>query len=198
MRLSLRSVLVAVVALGLASCSDSPSAPANSTVTSWPAPGESLNSAQPLLSNALTRRKALAADVVFTARVDSAGGTFKVPGAGLVVMVPAGAVAAPMTITATAVAGRAVAFEFEPHGTTFAKPLRLTLDLHGTNWGGLPLVDFRAVYFAERSQIDPVQAVIGVNEVLPVAIDTLRQEVTFDVYHFSGYGVSTGRRGPNN
>lgn len=193
MRQTLRSLLAAVVALGLASCTDAPSAPATSSAARWPAAGESLLGVDLGLATALTRTSALPADVVVKVRVDAAGGAFSVPGTGLRVVVPAGAVPGPTDITATALAGRAVAYEFEPHGITFAQPLQFTQELRGTNWLGLPLLDFRAVYFADRSQVDASKALIGIDEVLPLSVDVLRQQVRFDVRHFSGYGVSTGR-----
>lgn len=185
----LPSILAAAALLGaLAGCADAPSAP---TAPAPDAPGAALLGLN--LTPALRRSVPLAADLTARARIGSEGGTLAIPGAGLRVVVPAGAVAAPTDFAVTAIAGSAVAYEFQPHGLRFARPLRVTQELRGTDWIGLPLLSFRAVYFEQREQVDPVAALIDVDEVLPLSLDLLRLRVGFDVEHFSGYGISTGR-----
>lgn len=182
-------LLAAVALLGaIAGCADAPSAPvAEPTV----APQASLLALN--LTPALRRSAPLERDLVARARIGSEGGTIAIPGAGIRVVIPAGAVAAPTDFAVTAIAGNAVAYDFQPHGVRFARPLRVTQELRGTDWIGLPILNFRAVYFAEREQVDPVKALIQVDEVLPLSLDLLRLRVGFDVEHFSGYGISTGR-----
>ena len=126
-------------------------------------------------------------------RIGSEGGSFAIPEAGLRVVVPRGAVTVSTDFSATAIAGRAVAYEFEPHGTAFARPLQVTQELRGTAWVGLPLLNFRAAYFKEREQLDPLTSLLQADELLPLSVDLLRLQLRFNVEHFSGYAVSTGR-----
>ena len=186
------ATLAAALMIGaLTSCADAPTGVAPATAaTSADLLGLGGVS---LTTTALERTKVLPSDVTVRAVIDGRGGTLAIPEAGLRVVVPAGAVSGPVEFTATAIAGRAVAYEFAPHGIAFAKPLQVTQELRGTNWIGLPLLDFRAVYFEDRSQVDPLKALIQVDEVLPLSIDLLRLQARFRVDHFSGYGVSTGR-----
>ena len=200
------AALLGALMLGtLASCSDAPtgapSAPIESTSVSGNSDLLGLGSDDgllgvgglSLLTTALERSKALPSDITVRAVIDGRGGTLAIPEAGLRVVVPAGAVSVPTTFTATAIAGRAVAYEFTPHGARFARPLRVTQELRGTNWIGLPLLNFRAAYFKDRDQVDPLRALIQVDELLPLSVDLLRLQLKFEVEHFSGYGVSTGR-----
>ena len=106
---------------------------------------------------------------------------------------PAGAVAVPTDFSATAVHGRAVAYEFQPHGVRFAKPLVLTQELRGTEWFGVPLLNFRAGYFSDRTKLDTENALVQLDEILPLSLDLLRLQARFNVQHFSGYVISTGR-----
>lgn len=124
--------------------------------------------------------------------IGSDGGTISVPGAGLTVSVPAGAVAYPMTFTVTALAGRPVAYEFAPHGTTFAKPLTMTQDLRVSYLtpDALQYVHFHAGYFSSTSNLidQLLRAVVG--ELLPASADPNDMVVRFNVSHFSGYLVA--------
>jgi len=52
--------------------------------------------------------------------------------------IPAGALAQPVTITASQVAGAAPQVEFQPHGLQFARPARLTLDYSHCRVPGWP------------------------------------------------------------
>ena len=64
-----------------------------------------------------------------------------------------------MTFTITAYAGNVVAYDFQPHGATFLKPLTAVQQLGHTNWKslGLParlLPEQEGDYFADASQIE--------------------------------------------
>lgn len=205
----LTAVLVAALMLGsLASCAESPTgvpaAPPPSAnngllddvlggVTGGVTGGVLGLGGVSLTTTALERSRPLSRDITVRETIDSRGGTIAIPEAGLRVVVPAGAVDRPTEFTATAIAGRAVAYEFAPHGARFARDLRVTQELRGTNWIGLPLLNFRAAYFKDRDQVDPLRALIQVDELLPLSVDLLRLQLKFEVEHFSGYGVSTGR-----
>jgi hypothetical protein len=123
-----------------------------------------------------------------------AGGELRVPETGLRVTIPAGAIAKDtMTITVTALPGRLVAYEFEPHGTQFAKPLTFSQDLGATSWVlSLLKPTLGGGYFKNASQLNTQTGVSQINEELAARLEVGR--VSFDISHFSGYMVSTGRQ----
>ena len=140
----------------------------------------------------LQRDVALAAPITVTKVIGAEGGRLVVPGTGLTVDFPAGALAAPTPITVTALPGRGVAYEFGPHGITFAKPVTLRQDLEPTvvtrwsaNW-----VELKGGYF--KSQDDLLTRLLRavVSELLPATTDAWNMEVRFDIRHFSGYLVA--------
>jgi hypothetical protein len=182
---------LAVLTVGAASgCGDAPTAPA--------APAPQPEARQALLglvalTPVLQRRQPLPANITVKARIGAEGGVIAIPEAGLRVVVPRGAVSAPVEFTATALAGRAVAYEFAPHGITFANKLVVTQELRGTEWIGLPLLNMRAGYFKDASDLDTQRALVKLTEILPLSVDLLRLQVRFNVSHFSGYVISTGR-----
>ena len=184
--------LLAVLAIGIAGCSDSRStAPTAPTLTEAPRAGLLLGFIS--TSTTLRRTSPLGGDLTVSARIGSEGGVIAIPEAGLRVVVPAGAVAVPTNFSATAVQGRAVAYEFQPHGVVFAKPLVVTQELRGTEWFGIPILNFRAGYFSDRTKLDTEKATVQLDEILPLSLDLLRLQARFNVPHFSGYVISTGR-----
>ncbi len=193
MRKIVASILVAAMLGAVAGCSDAPStAPVAPSAPEASAPQGALLGLI-ALTPVLQRGSALPSDITVKARIGAEGGSFAIPEAGLRIVVPRGAVSEPTDFSATAVAGRAVAYEFEPHGARFARPLQLSQELRGTEWIGLPLLNFRAAYFKDRDQLDPIKSLLKVDEILPLSLDLLRLQLRFNVEHFSGYAVSTGR-----
>ncbi len=140
----------------------------------------------------LQRAVPLTSGISSTKVIGSGGGTLSLPSAGLTVTVPAGAVSYPTVFTVTAVAGRAIAYEFGPHGASFAKPLTLTQDLRVTGLSErlLSYMHFKGGYFGSRSNLinNLVRAVVS--ELLPATTDADEMVVRFDVSHFSGYLVA--------
>src|SRR5690606_22715171 len=67
----------------------------------------------------LERDTPLARDIVVSRVITQRGGVINVPGAGLRVTIPTGALQRPTRISVRALAGSAVAYTFEPHGTQF-------------------------------------------------------------------------------
>jgi hypothetical protein len=149
-----------------------------------------------VLAAAVTRSRALRSDLTYRFTVvpdDSA--TVAIPGTGLTVAVPAGAVAAPVTITVTAYAGSTLAYDFQPHGTRFLRPLVLRQALATTAYARL--TDPGAVeagYFGNAAQLHPDNTAC-VDEFLPVRVDAAGGTAEWNVEHFSGYILSSGRRG---
>ena len=140
----------------------------------------------------LQRVVPLPSNITVTKVIGSGGGTISVPDAGLTVAVPAGAVSYPTPFTVTALAGRAVAYEFGPHGTKFAKQLTMTQDLRVSYLTpeSLRYMHFQAGYFSTTTNLinNLLRAIVG--ELLPASADSSSMVVRFNVSHFSGYLVA--------
>jgi ZU5 domain-containing protein len=139
----------------------------------------------------VTRVVPLQQNISVSAVIDQAGGTISIPDAGLTLVVPPGAVTSSTNFTATALAGRLAAYEFEPHGTKFAVPLRFTQDLKKLSLLGVvtaPVLD--GAYFTDASRLNQAAGLAAVSEIVPATVDLLRLQVGFPINHFSGYLVS--------
>lgn len=139
----------------------------------------------------LTRNTPLAADITVTQVIGSAGGQLSIPEAGVVVVVPAGAVSANTQFTMTARAGALVAYDFAPHGISFAKPLVLTQSLTGTSATLLNKSLLELGYYADASQLTASGGFLS--ELTAGPVDLLAWTFTANIKHFSGYMVSCGR-----
>ena len=190
---SLRAGLLAIGgALLAAGCTDAPSAPAlQPTATT-----ANLELVSPsVVATGITRDVPLARNLTTTLNVPAAGGNFEVPGTGLRIIVPGGALRGNgIKITVTALAGPMIAYNFEPHGTVFALPLLMSQDVAATSYTRLS--DKGAVevgYFSDNTKLDTAgnQALIG--EFLPASPDWTGKHLRFHVRHFSGYMVASGR-----
>ncbi len=151
----------------------------------------------PAVARALTRKKALTEEITATATIGQEGGSFAIPAAGLSVVVPPGAVAEPTVFAATALAGDMIAYDFAPHGSQFNVPLQVTQDLKETSWTKWKKLDEAPVlevgYFRDRTQLDQQLRTAVIDEFLPTQYQLDKKELRFDVEHFSGYMVSSGR-----
>lgn len=121
------------------------------------------------------------------------GGKIEIEEAGLRVDVPSGAIASTsMVITVTVLPGKSVAYDFQPHGTKFLKPLAFRQDLEGTSWDHS---GFKGIinggYFKDASQLNLLSGLALLDELFPVEIKT--HEARYNINHFSGYMVSSGR-----
>jgi len=129
------------------------------------------------------------------------GGELRLPRAGLKVVIPGNALPSsdPLTITVTAVAGDAVAYEFEPHGIVFAAPLSATQDLAHTTWsdhtGNSTL---EAAYFASGSDLDVSAGTARISEFFATDMVATGKRLHWGIPHFSGYVIVTGRGPVNN
>jgi hypothetical protein len=148
------------------------------------------------VQTALLREAPLAEDVTVSRAIGPAGGTLEIPAAGLRVYVLPGALHRTTTITATALEGDMVAYEFGPHGTRFAVPLILVQSTRGTNAASLPRgTVLQGGYFTGREMLDRGSKRARVAEVLPTFGVALDDAVAFNVWHFSGYLFGWGRGG---
>lgn len=185
-----RFLAVAAAAVGISACGvDRATAP---TVPDAPATGLLSDLLGDVLGEltrkqALTRTAPLARDIAASATIDHRGGTITVPGTGFTLIVPPYAVKEPVKFTVTAVAGRVVAYEFQPHGTTFDVPLIARQDLDGTTYSFLKLKPLVGAYFEDRRHIDQARATALVSEILRGFVLPLTRQFTFPIDHFSGY-----------
>ncbi len=155
--------------------------------------GGATGTAKTVLTQAtgLTRATPLATDITVTQVIGSAGGVLSIPQAGVTVIVPVGAVSAQTQFTMTARAGSLVAYDFAPHGVTFAKPLVLTQSLTGTSATLLNKSLLELGYYADASQLTASGGVVA--ELASGIVDLLGWTFTANIKHFSGYMVSCGR-----
>jgi hypothetical protein len=139
-----------------------------------------------------TRLVPLEQALTASAVIGPAGGTLQLPEAGLRVIVPRNAVATDVTFTVKALPGAMLAYEFGPHGTVFNTPLRVEQDIKGV----LLPADENVVagYFPEQDDLLVDEVVGTINEKLPAQLDVAGAKVRFDVSHFSGYLIATGRQ----
>lgn len=183
-----RAAAVALVALGLVSCSDR-TAPTGTTLAS---PSASRDLLGTLIGvNGVQRTKPLADSITVSAVIGGDGGTLAIPAAGVTVVVPRGALIAPVTITMTARAGSLIAYDFAPHGIVFAKPLRFTQSLQGTNASVLGTTSMQLGYYTDASLLSSTGGLVS--ELLGGTVDLLRWSFSAPIPHFSGYMVACGR-----
>jgi hypothetical protein len=92
-----------------------------------------------------------------------------------------------------------VACDFQPHGVKFLKPLKAVQQLGHTNWKSFnPPAGYyqhwAGAYFADSAQLNLTTGSALVNEFLPGGVTVGGATTTWEIPHFSGYMVSTGRR----
>lgn len=146
----------------------------------------------------LKRLTPLAADVSVSATIGASGGTIVIQAAGGKIDIPKGALSQPTVITMTALAGPNVAYEFQPHGLTFAQPVKLQQTIagtwaqqypvllngmHGSYWGQAQL---------DSAFIDPAKYFALVKEHEIGYPEANASQIKFYLNHFSGYLVSCG------
>ena len=144
-----------------------------------------------ILVPGLQRTSSLPAAITVTQTIGSTGGTLSIPLAGVTVTVPAGALSSPTVITMTARKGSLVAYDFAPHGITFAKPLVFTQKLSGTTASLLNAGNIQLGYYADPSQLNLLGGLVS--ELLGGNVNLLTWTYTGNIKHFSGYMMSSGR-----
>jgi hypothetical protein len=190
-----RLTALAFGVLALVSCgTDQPTAISRPEPSVSGAPSASLlGTLTSLLTvDGLQRTTPLAAPITVSQVIGADGGTLAIPQAGVTVVVPKGALAQPTTITMTARAGSLVAYDFAPHGITFAKPLAFSQQLRGTNATLLSAPFLQLGYYSDPSLLTKVGGLVS--ELLGGTLNTLTWTFTAPIPHFSGYIVTCGRR----
>jgi hypothetical protein len=138
------------VAAGLTSlataCGDGPTAPAAPAAAAPSAYTTGTTAGTAVAVRTLLWNSA-AVQATSSAVIGAAGGTLALPGGGTLV-VPKGAVLSSTTFSATRLPGRIVAYDFQPHGRTFAAPLTVRIPAAGTNLAAVAgTATFRGAYF---------------------------------------------------
>ena len=150
---------------------------------------------------ALTRSAYLAADVSQSAMIGPDGGEIDIDGTGAKIIFPAGALSKRSRITMTVKAGWSVAYEFGPHGVTFAAPVTVQQDLSYTTARTAKAASkVQAGYFQrslDTAFLDPSHSTARVSELRAVTLDRGLNSLVanFYIYHFSGYLMSSGFAG---
>jgi len=146
-----------------------------------------------ILTSVVQRLVPLRQNYVASATIGTAGGTIRIPEAGFTITFPAGAVSAPVTVQATALAGSNVAYRFEPHGLVFAKEPVIAQDLSLTGVvNQLLTAGLEGGYVPDEATLVGGSAVV--TETRPATLDLLRLRMTFSIRHFSAY-AATQRKG---
>jgi hypothetical protein len=180
-------------------CADAPSAPA-APFEPGAAPSRAVSTvyATPVAVKTLQRTTPLARSITASITLNNTGGSLRLTEAGLNVNIPKTALPytdRPITITVTALAGSQVAYEFGPSGTKFKAPLNVTQELTGTTWAGnTGSTMLSAEYFKGTGDLSPSTGTAWSYESLPATVMATGNRLHWDVLHFSGYMVSTGRR----
>jgi hypothetical protein len=196
MRTHLRRLLaIALSAVALTSCgTEHPTALPQLQRAAPTAPAEDLlgSLTSGLVSlNGLQRSKALPAPITVTKSIGVEGGSLSIPEAGVTVVVPSGALSATTKITMTARAGTLVAYDFAPHGITFAKPLVFTQQLKGTDASLLTAPFLKLGNYTDPSLLGKTTALVS--DLLGGVVNTLSWSFTSAIPHFSGWVVCSGR-----
>jgi hypothetical protein len=137
------------------------------------------------------RTTPLAAPITVVKTIGAEGGYLSIPQAGVSVVVPAGALSSPTAITMTARAGSLIAYDFEPHGITFARPLVFTQSLRGTTASLLNVGSLKLAYYSDPSLLGGATALVS--ELISGVGSALTGTFSAPIRHFSGYLVACGR-----
>jgi len=194
----LRSFSVVLAAAVLSSCTDSafrsPTDPADAAVTAAAVSSLKGNNNSLQLS-ALWWDKNLKGGTQVSKTIDASGGVISMPGTGLTIVFPQGAVSAPIKITVTS-DEKYVAYKMEPSGTKFLKDVTVTQLLGFTKLDNSPLRNqIFAAYIADDHlklsgkvpvlEIEPSTTVMSPRTGLPEA-------QIWVIRHFSRYMLASG------
>lgn len=143
------------------------------------------------LISPVTRTLGLSNDVSWSFVAGPNGTVSSNSRAGLTISVPSGALASPTVITVTALAGDAVAYKFEPHGLVFQRPVTFKQNLSSVEYSYRDVLV--GAYFKTDRLVLNENGLAQVSEVLPAQLNSYTKTLTFQIEHFSGYIVASGR-----
>ncbi len=183
--------------------------PPNAAVTATPGASASLlggvlsltrtvvQTVNDLLFPVVQRHQALAQPITVTQTIGTAGGSISIPAAGFTITFARGAVLTPTPITVTADSGKAVSYEFGPHGTQFYAPVTIKQDMSLTTLADNPAAapGIHGGYTANGLQdiinglLARVAEIINATTTIIIGPDGKAHLGTssFIIKHFSGY-----------
>ncbi len=123
--------------------------------------------------------------------IGAGGGSLSIPEAGVTITVPAGALASNTEISITARKGALIAYDFKPHGLTFATPLMFTQQLSGTNATLANISLFQLGYYEDPIALNATGGTMS--EMINGSVNAVTWVFTSTIPHFSGYMMSCGR-----
>lgn len=187
-----RAALIVAFA-SVASCADAPTQPVAAPVDHGQ-PTAILGSllSKPDTVVAVKRTQPLPSTLRVSRTIGFLGGTLSIPSAGVSIYFPIGSVLRSTTVTMTAPAGSAVAYEFGPHGTRFLVPPIITQKLTGLDLAGAQPTSLIGAYFTDLDEVNLATGVSLVTELLNITVVLGGNSVSFPVQHFSGYLVAMG------
>ena len=192
--------LGAVATLGIANACGSEGAVAPATEQRYGALDivQTLGSVRSGIDTVVTVSRALLLpqDVTESAIIGPEGGTIELQESGGRITFPPGALTKPMRITMTAKAGWNVAYEFAPHGITFAVPVMVEQSLNDL-LASQATLGLQVGYYADdlaSALVGTRQSLARVMELRQVLLDrpTDPRVARFSISHFSGYIMSSG------
>ena len=196
MRASLRRIALVAASLALFSaCSSEPTSAPHARIAA-PAAAPSASLLGSLLNTivpGLERTSPLTSDITVSKTIGSGGGTLSIPAAGVTVTIPAGALSSSTVITMTARKGSLIAYDFAPHGITFAKPLVFTQNLSGTTATLLTAPLLKLAYYSDPNLLTALGGTAS--ELISGTVNLLSWTFTSSINHFSGYFISCGLSG---
>jgi hypothetical protein len=181
-----RGISMAVVAVLFSACADRESALLSPHL-------EVVN--PPQKASALTKKTELSAPITVSAEIGRKGGWLQIPQVGFALYVPERVLKKNVRFSVTALPGKVVAFEFEPHGMQFPDPLYIVQSLDSVDVSGKDISKFEVAYFANSSQVNQADQTAIINEFLPIFFEADHKVFYAPIKHFSGYLISTGRQG---
>ena len=188
-----RLVLAGLAVLAAAACADT-----NSSDLTPRTPSLSSGSVA-TVKKAAGRKVPVSRSFTRSIDVDHKGGEIKIDEVGFRLTVPKQAIRpqdGTIHMTVTVLAGTQVAYEFEPSGITFQRPLEFEQDLRdvaGDVSSSSTLVP-QVSYFKSKQDLDPTHGVARTYEDITTNLDFSGHTLKADIWHFSGYIVSWGRR----
>jgi hypothetical protein len=139
-------------------------------------------------------------DTATTATITPEGGFLSFPEAGLLLYFPKGAVSETIQVTATALKGNRVAYDFQPHGITFNTPIYVAQELLRTELNtpraNKKRPDVWAGYLYNGTDDILTDGSANFTEVFDAFYYGKGSETlaVFTTTHFSGYAMASGRR----
>ena len=196
-----RHAAVSAALLLTASCADGPTA-ATAPLDGARAGEAAAHGKHVASGDVVKRTKKLHSDLSASATITPAGGVLVIEEAGLLLYFPPGAVSQTTTVSATALKGKYVVYDFQPHGATFNTEIYVAQSVAGTELGKQHAQqqpeDVWGAYLSRG-----VEDIRGDGTANFVEIFTAfytgkgdDQFVVFTTSHFSQYAMASGMRPP--